>query len=108
MEPVILDRDHLSQYTHGDSALEEELFDLLAGQLRQCLAKMEAAEDADDWTVPAHTLKGAARGVGAFRLARACEDAEAMVRSQLALEVVREAARDTLEAMDRVDPDKPV
>lgn len=108
MEPAILDRDHLHQYTQGDNALEQELFDLLAGQLRQCVMKMEKAEDEDDWTVPAHTLKGAARGVGAFRLARACEDAEPMVRSQLALEVVREAARETLDAIGRTDPDVPV
>lgn len=108
MEPAILDRDHLHQYTQGDSALEQELFDLLAGQLRQCLAKMDSAEDIDDWSVPAHTLKGAAQGVGAFRLARACEDAEPMVRSQVALEVVREAARETLQAMGREDPDLPV
>lgn len=108
MSLEILDRVHLAQYTQGDPALEEELFSILAGQLRQCLAKMEAAEDAEDWTMPAHTLKGAARGVGAFRLARACEDAEHAVRSQDALDRVKSEGREVLEAIGHADPNMPL
>nr|WP_281501709.1 Hpt domain-containing protein [Kordiimonas laminariae] len=41
----------------------------------------------DDWSALAHKLKGAARGIGAWRLARASERAELMENSMLTEEI---------------------
>ncbi|WP_421791005.1 Hpt domain-containing protein [Hyphobacterium sp.] len=73
---MIFDRAHLSQYTDGDEALEAELVGLLKEQAARCLAAMETAADENAWKAAAHTLKGAARGVGAFALGEACQRAE--------------------------------
>ncbi|MEE2526227.1 Hpt domain-containing protein [Hyphobacterium sp. HN65] len=73
---MVFDRDHLARYTAGDAALEAELVGLLREQAQRCLAAMEAASDANAWKAAAHTLKGAARGVGAFELGEACQRAE--------------------------------
>ncbi|MCW5724188.1 MAG: Hpt domain-containing protein [Maricaulaceae bacterium] len=74
--PAILDRTHLARYTGGDAALEAELLALLKQSAARSLAAMEHAASDQAWRDAAHTLKGAARGVGAFALAEACERAE--------------------------------
>lgn len=73
----VFDREHLDRYTGGDAALNAELTGLMCDQARRCLAEMEARPAASAaWTAAAHTLKGAALGVGAFALADACAEAE--------------------------------
>lgn len=72
----VFDTAHLARYTGGDAALEAELAGLLRDQAERCLAAMEAADDPAAWKAAAHTLKGAARGVGAFALGEACQRAE--------------------------------
>jgi len=74
---VTLDVDHLGRMTHGDRGLEREvlqLFDrqaaMLADRLRDATAQVAA--------LCAHTLKGSARGIGAWRLARAAEQLESV------------------------------
>jgi HPt (histidine-containing phosphotransfer) domain-containing protein len=76
-EVPLFDRTHLSRYTGGDLALEVELVGLMCDQAERCIARMADASDAKQFRDAAHTLKGAARGVGAFALAAACERAEA-------------------------------
>jgi HPt (histidine-containing phosphotransfer) domain-containing protein len=77
---VTLDVDHLSRMTHGDRALEREvlqLFDRQAAMLEDRLrnATPQAA------ALCAHTLKGSARGIGAWRLARAAERVESVAEA---------------------------
>ena len=73
----VFDRAHLDRYTGGDAALNAELTGLMCDQARRCLAEMAARPPAAAaWTAAAHTLKGAALGVGAFALADACARAE--------------------------------
>jgi HPt (histidine-containing phosphotransfer) domain-containing protein len=98
----VLDRDHLALYTGGDTGLEAELFGLLTAQIAACLAKMENAADAEDWQAAAHTLKGAARGVGAMALGQACEAAEAGGPDTDALKAVAAEAERALAAMEQV------
>lgn len=74
-EPLF-DRAHLGRYTGGDHALEVELVGLMCEQAERCIERMGEAGDAKQFQDAAHTLKGAARGVGAFALASACERAE--------------------------------
>lgn len=101
---MIFDRDHLNRYTAGDAALEAELVGLLREQATRCLAAMEAATDANAWKAAAHTLKGAARGVGAFELGEACQRAEDAPQTAWPLMVieVRRAADAAFAEIDSV------
>jgi len=76
---AIVDIEHLSRYTGGDEALNAEvlqLFDTQTGELVEKLRAVLEARDAKSWKEVTHTLKGAARGVGAFTLADAAAAAE--------------------------------
>ncbi|WP_300555977.1 Hpt domain-containing protein [Maricaulis sp.] len=70
------DRAHLMQYTGEDEALQRELVSLMLDQARRCTGMMAAAREPSEWRTAAHTLKGAARGVGAFALGELCDQAE--------------------------------
>lgn len=72
----ILDRDHLARYTLGDSALEQEVLGLFIGQMPDTMAMLRNSSNQKAWTLAAHTIKGSARAVGAWKLARAAERAE--------------------------------
>lgn len=73
----LFDAAHLARYTGGDAALRDELLSLMCDQAQRCLAIMAAPADATAWQAACHTLKGAARGVGAFALADLCDAVEA-------------------------------
>ena len=67
-----IDLVHLARTTLGDRALEREVLQLFDRQSSLLIARMRTA------TPPAvaalaHTLKGSARGIGAWRVARAAE-----------------------------------
>jgi HPt (histidine-containing phosphotransfer) domain-containing protein len=74
-----VDLAHLARYTGGDAALNAEVLQLFATQsadlLRQLTAILET-KDAKSWRQVNHTIKGAARGIGAFQLADAAASAE--------------------------------
>ena len=74
VEPVI-DRDHLYRMTLGEPALEQEVLELFDRQAAMLLARMQAAKPAVV-AAAAHTLKGSALGLGAFKVARAAEAVE--------------------------------
>lgn len=102
MDAHVLDRDHLARYTAGDAALEAELFALLGAQIDACTTALrEAADgrDAEGWARAAHTLKGAARGVGAMALGEACAMAEKQPLDAGALNAVQDAADEARAAM---------
>ncbi len=99
MTAPVLDRDHLAQYTGGDAALEAELFALLGTQIEACMAKLRQAQAEAGWAEAAHTLKGAARGVGAMALGEACACAEAHPLSDQALAQIEAEATRARDAM---------
>lgn len=75
-----IDFEHLFRMTLGDHGLEREvlqLFDRQAGMLMERIAKSEPGIVA----AAAHTMKGSARGIGAWRLARAADAVEAAALS---------------------------
>jgi HPt (histidine-containing phosphotransfer) domain-containing protein len=74
-EPPI-DLTHLFRMTLGDHALEREVLALLDRQIDMLIARMGEAGPSDVAAL-AHTLKGSARGVGAWPMARAAEAVEA-------------------------------
>jgi HPt (histidine-containing phosphotransfer) domain-containing protein len=73
-----IDDIHLFRMTLGDHHLEHEVLRLFDRQIELLLARMENAE-ADAVATLAHTLKGSARGVGAWDVARSAEAVEAAV-----------------------------
>lgn len=78
-----LDLAHLSRQTFGDRALELELLTLFDRQAAQSAARLSESHregDAGSRADLAHTLKGSARAVGAFRLGDAAEAYETALR----------------------------
>ncbi|MFZ5675313.1 MAG: Hpt domain-containing protein [Pseudomonadota bacterium] len=75
-DPAIFDRQHLSQYTGGDDALERELIGLFLGQFAPVRAQLDGAITAQEWKFAAHSLKGSARSIGAPRIANLAEELE--------------------------------
>jgi HPt (histidine-containing phosphotransfer) domain-containing protein len=73
-----IDLDHLNRYVFGDSALLAEILGLFRDQATSLSAQMNPSMGAEAWHLAAHTLKGAARGVGAWALGEAAERAEAL------------------------------
>jgi HPt (histidine-containing phosphotransfer) domain-containing protein len=76
-ETIVLDRAHLAGFTGGDPSFEAQV---LAIFLENAPSYLDALyqSDGENWKTTAHKLKGAARSIGAWRLARAAERAEKM------------------------------
>ena len=71
-----IDLVHLSRYTLGNRSLENELLGLFRSQADVYLARLDDAADDKEWKNAAHSLKGSARGLGAWALADLAEEAE--------------------------------
>jgi HPt (histidine-containing phosphotransfer) domain-containing protein len=71
-----IDLVHLSRMTFGERSLEREVLALFDRQAAILMDRMEAAGAGCVATL-AHTLKGSARGIGAWQVARAAEAVEA-------------------------------
>ena len=73
-----IDLKHLNGYTGGNRATNEEVLLLFDDQCREILAKLKKPEDYDakSWHQMTHSLKGAARWIGAFDLGDAAAAAE--------------------------------
>lgn len=76
-DPVV-DLAHLAQYTAGDKSIERELAGLFTTSSDRYLQTMLDTLDAGEWRVAAHSLKGAAKGIGAGEVARLAEHAEGL------------------------------
>jgi HPt (histidine-containing phosphotransfer) domain-containing protein len=74
-EPPVIDERHLERMTLGDRALEREVLEIF---LRQTIIMLERIAGAAPplAAATAHTLMGSARGIGAWRVARAAERLE--------------------------------
>lgn len=70
-----IDLVHLARTTLGDRSLEREVLQLFDRQSTLLIARMRSAAPGGVVTL-AHTLKGSARGIGAWRVARAAEALE--------------------------------
>jgi HPt (histidine-containing phosphotransfer) domain-containing protein len=71
-----IDMEHLARYTGGDVKVNAEILRLFESQTNDLVARLNsilAANDAKTWKEVTHSLKGAARGIGAFELADAAE-----------------------------------
>lgn len=70
-----IDLEHLSRMTLGERELEREVLRLFDCQADMLLVRMRDAAPAAI-SAYAHTLKGSARGIGAWAVARAAGDVE--------------------------------
>ena len=73
-----VDLVHLSRYTLGNRSLEREVLSLFLTQSRLYVGRLRGANGVKAWCDAAHTIKGSARSIGAWQLARCAEMAEAM------------------------------
>ncbi len=73
-----VDLVHLSRYTLGERALEREVLELFCTQSVLYLEQLRAAMSDKAWKDAAHSLKGSARAIGAWRTAQAAERAESL------------------------------
>ncbi|MEM0985976.1 MAG: Hpt domain-containing protein [Pseudomonadota bacterium] len=103
-----LDLDHLAAMTMGDAAIAVEVLEIFKGQAETWGRMLDATAPQTQWADAAHTLKGAALGIGAMALADVCKRAEDIGRSTetvseaqaaLVLSDVRSALSTTLEAV---------
>ena len=66
-----IDLEHLARYTGGERGLNSEVLRLFDGQITKMVAELHtllASRDGKRWREVAHSIKGAARGVGAFSM----------------------------------------
>jgi HPt (histidine-containing phosphotransfer) domain-containing protein len=88
-----VDLVHLSRYTLGERALEREVLELFCAQSTVYLDRLRDAQSEKDWREAAHSLKGSARAIGAWRAAAAAERAQALSAETLPGDVATRAQR---------------
>jgi len=71
-----IDRAYLARFTMGNAAVENEVLQLFADQMPLYLKQLHDAPTEKAWKQAAHTIKGSASAIGAWRLARLAEIAE--------------------------------
>ena len=86
----VVDFAYLEGFAAGDEAMIDEVLAIFREQAEIWGAMLTPGDDG--WRDGVHTLKGAARGIGAFRLGDACEACERAGQGGL------EAVRDALDA----------
>jgi HPt (histidine-containing phosphotransfer) domain-containing protein len=74
-----LDLEHLRRMTFGDASLEREVLAMFAGQATRLVGALGAMSP--DAGRLAHTLKGSAAAIGAFRVAEAAGALARTIRS---------------------------
>ncbi len=73
-QPV--DLAHLARHTLGNHDLEREVLALFLRQSAVYLDRLRDAESATERRAAAHTIKGSARGIGAWQVAEAADAVE--------------------------------
>jgi len=89
-KPTVIDQTHLERMTLGDRRLEREVLELFVRQTTILLGRIVGVDQALA-AAAAHTLKGSARGVGAWRVARAAELVESAATGEAAASAMEEA-----------------
>jgi len=78
---AVLDTRHLATDTGGDRALQQEVLGVCTNHCGTYIRSLRESGGGKAWYEAAHTLKGAARGIGAWNLAGLCERAEHLARA---------------------------
>jgi HPt (histidine-containing phosphotransfer) domain-containing protein len=96
-----IDLEHLARYTGGEKDLNGEILRLFDSQIASMVGELNtliASQDGKRWREIAHTIKGAARGVGAFEMGEAAAKAEPVnpadsTQAQAALQKLEQEAQ---------------
>ena len=86
-----IDIEHLQRMTLGDASLEREVLAMFSAQAVGLVGALATLPS--DARALAHTLKGSARGIGAWRVARAAEAVELAAGSEAELDLEAAIAR---------------
>jgi HPt (histidine-containing phosphotransfer) domain-containing protein len=103
-----IDFTYLRRFTMGNRDLEREVLALFVESAPNYLQAMVNAVTAKEWHDAAHTLKGSSRAVGAWRVARAAENAEKLRfdtdrdRRDFAIDAAYEAATEALKFIQTI------
>jgi HPt (histidine-containing phosphotransfer) domain-containing protein len=104
-----IDGAHLDRMTLGDASLEREVLAMFSGQAVGLIARLAALPSdakSSETLVLAHTMKGSARAIGAFRVAEAAEALEAAIRNgddpAQALAGLKDAVAEARTAIDAI------
>ncbi|RZO67825.1 MAG: Hpt domain-containing protein [Parvularculaceae bacterium] len=105
MSDATIDISHLQKYTAGDAALLDEILGIFVEHAASCVVRLRVDMPDEAWKDVCHSLKGAARGVGAWALGDAADQSEGLVSSlpdyerarEKALKSIRQSARDAVE-----------
>lgn len=99
-----IDVQHLGRMTLGEAALEIEVLALFAAQSHELIGRLAAIPA--DAAALAHTLKGSARAIGAFRVADAAFGLEAAMKNNgdvaRAVTLLQHAVAEARAAIDRM------
>jgi HPt (histidine-containing phosphotransfer) domain-containing protein len=101
-EGPAIDFAHLRRMTLGEPEVEREVLDLFRQQLVDLLGRLEKLPR--EGVSLAHTLKGSARGVGAFAVGDSADRLERALRAGLAVDgevaILRHVVGDALTAIE--------
>ncbi|WP_244434644.1 Hpt domain-containing protein [Afipia sp. P52-10] len=101
-EGPAIDFNHLERMTLGERGIEQEVLALFRTQLVDLLGRLEKLPR--EGMSLAHTLKGSARGVGAFAVGDAADQLERNLRAGVTVDAdvatLRERVSDALQAID--------
>ncbi|MGF1543583.1 MAG: Hpt domain-containing protein [Parvularculaceae bacterium] len=73
-----IDLKHLERYVAGDDALRDEILMIFVDQAERWARELKSDLGDEEWRDACHALKGAARGVGAWRLGDLAAEGEAL------------------------------
>ena len=101
----VIDLAHLARYTGGEKAMNAEILRLFDGQISEMVGQLRgviAARDTKRWKEITHTIKGAARGVGAFSFGEAAAAAEPVdpANAERASQAVSRLAEEAMAVQD--------
>ncbi len=77
----IIDIAHFERMTMGDRSLMSEILSLFREQVDMWTKLLDPNVSTPDFMVGAHTIKGSARGIGAWNLGEICNAAEEAAKS---------------------------
>ena len=107
-----IDRGYFARFTRGNAKLEREVLELFCAQMPISLQRLRGARSGGAWRDAAHTIKGSASAIGAWRLAgmaelaRSIDIENAAGRSQgwrdAAERALSEAAEDVCRHIERL------
>lgn len=107
MHRETFDRQHFAMMTGDDADLQAEIVAIFRVQAQLWGRLLIPDAPTSVWADAAHTVKGSAKGLGLWRLAGACEDAERLGRAgavegapvKAVLSRVRHALDEALQAL---------